>query len=313
MTALMAAAETVDRNDENYDQDDVVEHFLGGLIDLDADTRLVWQGDELIAYAAVLGQRQVREVHSVWLSGTVRPDYRRRGLGRQLLGWQLGRAEQLHGDRHPLVEANIMCVAHETNAGLAALARAEGLEELRFWFDMVRPLDDADAPPPPVPTAAGIRVEPYETDRDEDVRLAHNAAFHGHFGSTERDLEEWQGYFTGSRAFRPDLSLLALADDAQATIAGYLLAYVFDADVQATGRRAVYVGQLGTLPSFRGRGVGSVLMTTGLANWTAAGHQQACLGVDAANATGALGLYERAGFTVHKRSTSWGVRIPAQT
>lgn len=313
MTALMAAAETVDRNDENYDQDDVVEHFLGGLIDLDADTRLVWQGDELIAYSAVLGQRQVREVHSVWLSGTVRPDYRRCGLGRQLLGWQLARAQQLHADRHPLVEANIMCLAHDTNAGLAALARAEGLEQLRFWFDMVRPLDDARAPAPPVRTADGIRIEPYDSARDNEVRLAHNTAFHGHFGSTERDPEEWQGFFTGSRAFRPDLSLLALADDAQATIAGYLLAYVFDGDVQASGRRAVHVGQLGTLASFRGRGVGFALMTTGLANWTAAGHQQAWLGVDAANATGALGLYERAGFTVHKRSTSWARRLPART
>lgn len=308
----MAAAEVVDRTDERSDEDDVVEHFMSGLVDLDADTRLVWDGDELIGYAEVFGQRQVREIHSIWLGGTVDPDHRRRGLGRQLLRWQLDRAGQLHAQRHPSVLANAMCDVSEANVGLAALARNEGLEEIRFWFEMVRPLESPAPPLPPVRAARDVRIEPYDVDRDEEVRQAHNTAFHGHFGSTERDPEEWKGYFTGARAFRPQLSLLAVTDDESATIAGYLLAYVYDVDVVATGRREVYIGQLGTLPAYRGRGVGSMLVATGLANWAAEGHQDVYLGVDAANETGALGLYERAGFTVHKRSTSWGRCLPAQ-
>ena len=303
LTQLMAAAEAVDRTEERSDEDDVAEHFISHLIDLEADTRLVWQGDELIGYAEVFGQRLVREVHAVWLGGTVHPDHRRRGLGRQLLGWQLGRAEQLHAQRHPTVPANVMCDVSESNAGLAALVRIEGLEEIRFWFEMMRPLG-TDLPLPPVQAARGVRIEAYDTGRDEEVRQAHNTAFHGHFGSTERDPEEWQGYFTGARAFRPDLSLLAVTDDRRAVIAGYLLTYVYEVDVAATGRREVYIGQLGSLPSFHGRGVGSALLATGLANWSAGGHQEVYLGVDAANESGALGLYERAGFTVHRRSTS---------
>ncbi len=285
---------------------------MSGLVDLDADTRLIWDGEELIGYAEVFGQRQVRETHSIWLGGTVHPDHRRRGLGRQLLRWQLGRAEQLHVQRHPSVPANVMCDVSEANAGLAALAGNEGLEEIRFWFEMVRPLETPVPPLPPLRTARGVRIEPYDIARDEEVRQAHNIAFHGHFGSTKRGPEEWKVFFTGARAFRPDLSLLAVTDDGSAAIAGYLLAYVYDVDVVATGRREVYIGQLGTLPVYRGRGVGSMLMATGLANWAAAGHQDVYLGVDAANETGALGLYERAGFTVHKRSTSWGRGLPAQ-
>ncbi len=311
LTELMAAAEAVDHTDEHSDEDDVVEHFMSGLINLETDTRLVWDDEELIGYGEVFGQRRVREVHSVWLGGTVHPDHRRRDLGRGLLRWQLERAEGLHAERHPAVAATVMCGVSETNVSLQALARTEGLEEIRFWFDMVRPLENPDPPLPPVRAAAGLQVEAYDTSRDEEVRQAHNTAFRGHFGSTERDPEEWRGYFTGSRAFRPELSLLAVTDDKQAAIAGYLLAYAFEADMVASGRREVYIGQLGTLPTFRGRGVGSALMATALANWSAAGHQDAYLGVDAANGTGALGLYERAGFTVHKRSTSWGRRLPA--
>lgn len=312
LTALMAAAEAVDRTEERFDEDDVVEHFMSGLIDLEADTRLVWDGEDLIAYAEVFGQRQVREVHAVWLGGTVHPEHRRRGLGRQLLRWQLSRAEQLHAARHPTVPANVMCDVTETNVGLATLARTEGLQEIRFWFEMMRPLEGTDRPLPPVVDAPGIRIETYEPGRDEEVRQAHNTAFDGHFGSTERDPEEWRGYFTGARAFRPDLSLLAVQDDEGAEIAGYLLTYVYEVDVVATGVREVYIGQLGTQPAFRGRGVGSVLLATGLASWSASGHQEAYLGVDAANETGALGLYERAGFTIHKRSASWGRRLPAR-
>jgi len=311
LTELMAAAEAVDQADEHYDEDDVIEEFWNGLIDLEADTRLVWAGAELVGYASLFGQRRVREVHSVWLTGAVHPRHRRRGVGRQLLRWQLGRAEQLHAERHPTVPANLICGTPAANVGLAGLARTEGLEELRFWFEMVRSLEDADPPLPPVRAAHGVRIEPYEDGRDEEVRRAHNLAFRDHFGSTERDPEEWRGYFTGSRAFRPDMSWLAVQDDDRAAIAGYLLAYVYAADVVARGRREVYIGQLGTLPDFRGRGVGSALLATALAQWSAAGHQDAYLGVDTANSTGALGLYERAGYRAHKRSTSWGRRLPA--
>ena len=152
LTALMAAAEAVDQTEERSDEDDVAEHFLSGLIDLDADTRLVWDGEELIGYAEAFGQRQVREVHSIWLGGTVHPDRRHQGVGRQLLAWRLGRAEQLHAQRHPTVPATVMCDVTQTNVGLAALARTEGLEEIRFWFEMMRPLD-TDVPLPPVQTA----------------------------------------------------------------------------------------------------------------------------------------------------------------
>lgn len=313
---LLAAAERVDQADENYDEADVAEEYLNDPVDLDADTRLVWQGTDLIGYSSVFGQRRVRGTHSVWLSGTVHPEHRRRGLGRRLLRWQLDRAGQLHAERHPAASANLMCNASEANFGLPVLARSEGLEEMRSWFEMGRTLDPADTPLPPVPVVPGVRVAPYEAERGDEVRRAHNIAFDGHFGSTERDAQEWRTYFTGSRAFRPELSLVALAEqrsahEGSAAIAGYLLAYVYEADVAATGRREVYVGQIGTLPDHRGRGVGSALMATGLTNWSAAGHEDAFLGVDTANGTGALGLYERAGFRVHKRSTSWGRRVSA--
>src|SRR3712207_7188194 len=52
------------------------------------------------------------------------------------------------------------------------------------------------------------------------------------FRSGERDASTWRAWFTGTRAFRPDLSVLALVDG---EVAGYVLTYVYDADTRATG------------------------------------------------------------------------------
>ncbi len=310
---LMAAAEAVDKTGENYDADDIIEELVNDLIDLEADTRVVWEGEQMVAMGHVFGWATVNEVHGIWCQGCVRPTHRRRGIGAQLLRWQLQRGEQLHAATHPRVPAHVKVGVAENNSGLEALVRAEGLEPIRSWFEMGRDLHGDLPGPQPMP---GIRLAPFDPDLDDEVRRAHNIAFRDHFGSTERTPEEWRQYFTGTRAFRPDLSLLALADgsgtgEGHADVAGFLLGYIYDADVAAKGRREVLLGQLGTLPAYRGRGIGSALLARALADWAAAGHEYACLGVDTANGTGALGLYERAGLRVVKTSTSWARRIPA--
>lgn len=311
LTELMAAAEVVDLADEHYDEDDVAELLINDLTDLDADTRLIMDGRRVVGFGLVQGQRRVRATHSIWLSGTVDPGARRRGIGAALLAWQIERAKELHADRHPEVEATIMSNASAANIGLSVLSAASGMTECRFWYEMVRRLDVAADQLPVAQQPPGLRLIDYDEGRSEEVRIAHTAAFRDHFGSTERDPDEWRTLFVGSRAFRPELSLLAVSDDDAAAVAGYLLAYIWDADIRASGRREVYVGQLGTLPEERGRGIGSWLLAQAMTRWARDGHQEVWLGVDTGNATGALGLYERAGFTVHTRSASWGLVVPA--
>lgn len=185
------------------------------------------------------------------------------------------------------------------------------MTECRYWYEMVRLLD---APADQLPVAqqpAGLRLIDYDEGRSEEVRIAHTAAFRDHFGSTERDPDEWRTLFVGSRAFRPELSLLAVSDDDAAAVAGYLLAYIWDADIRASGRREVYVGQLGTLPEcarsryrvVAARGgddpMGTRRSSGGLARRR---HRQRHRSPRSL----------RPGrFTVHTRSASWGLVVPA--
>jgi len=308
LATLLAAAEAVDEFGEHYDEDDVREHFMADTIDLEHDTRVAVRNGTIVACGAVVGQVVMREVHTVWCSGVVDPGHRRQGIGRELLTWQLARAEELHRARFGGAPASLGIDIGEHHEGRRALARELGLEPVRHWFEMNRTLDGAV---PDVVAPDGITIEPFAWDRDDEVRRAHNVAFRGHYGSTERTPQEWKSWFTGSKAFRPDLSVLAL--DHQGDVGGYALAYVYVADNVASGRNEVFLGQIGTLPSCRSTGAGRALLAAALAAWKAAGIDAASLGVDSENGTGALGLYERAGFAVTKRSSSWARQLGALT
>lgn len=305
---LLNAAEALDDAGEHLDVNDVTEQFINDLVDLERDTRLGWIGGDLVAVGQVSVSTSARERASVRCSGTVHPDRRRRGIGRQLMTWELERGAELHGERHPEVPADVMINVLDHNAGARALAEQLDLQPIRDWFEMSRPLDAVITD---VASPAGITLASYEAGRDDEAREGHNAAFAEHFGSTERSPEEWRHYFTGARAFRPEMSVLAV-DDESGALCGYALAYVYDADVESTGRRQVWLGQIGTLPGHRGKGVGQALLARSLRTWAGAGHEEAWLGVDSANGTGALGLYERAGFSVQRRSTSWARRLPVR-
>jgi ribosomal protein S18 acetylase RimI-like enzyme len=156
-----------------------------------------------------------------------------------------------------------------------------------------------------VAPAHGTRLVPFDLSMDEALRLTHNEVFLDHWGSTPKDEESWKTWFTGARAFRAGSSYLVLDGE---TIAAYVLGYEWEADTAATGVRELYIGQVGTRRSHRGRGLARAGLAKVLTEATSAGYQRASLGVDADNPTGALGLYESLGFVVNKKWVTY--RLP---
>lgn len=308
-TGLVSAAEAVDKTGENYSEEDLAEELKDESVDLDSDSWAVFDADQLVAVGVVHGSQQVWDVDSLHCFGVVHPSYRRNGIGRQLLARQLDRAEQIHLDRHPRHPARISMRPYDHVTSAAALAKAAGLRPVRHWYDMERDLR-TDAPGVRA-LAQPLRLVPFTADRDDEVRRAHNTAFREHYGSTERDPSIWKQWFTGSRNFRADLSFFAIDNSQDDAVAGYLLGYFYDADAAVDGYREAWIGQLGTLPAWRGRGVGTALLAHALASYRSAGYEQAGLDVDTGNVTGALGMYERVGFTVVRSSTSWVREIQA--
>jgi mycothiol synthase len=83
----------------------------------------------------------------------------------------------------------------------------------------------------------------------------------------------------------------------------------YDAYFEATGRREAYVAKVGTRREYRRRGIATTLLQHCLAACQEAGYDEASLMVDSENPTGALTVYERAGFRVESRWTDYAKRV----
>jgi mycothiol synthase len=296
-----AVVEAVDCTGEHFSEQDVRDELEDESIDLGRDTLGALAPDgEVVAFARVHGSAEVGDLDRVDADGAVVPAARGRGLGRRLLEWAGERAAGLHRERHPNIPGAVCVDAHENNPSKQALVRAVGYAATRWGYTMARSSDD---PLPDVPPARpGLTLAPYAADRDVAVRGAHREAFADNWGYTPPDEQRWSRWYTGAKPFRPDVSWLVLDGD---EVTAYLLTFCWEADAAATGVREAFVGQLGVRPGWRRRGLGGLLLAAALQSYRSAGYGRSALAVDAGNATGALGLYERAGYAVTDTWVTW--------
>ncbi|WP_434810621.1 GNAT family N-acetyltransferase [Microbacterium sp. bgisy189] len=299
---LMGAADPVDHPTWTTPREDIADLFDLAEMDPARDMLLAEDADgTLLAYGEVLlhPSREGGEL-TVYLSGTVHPAHRRRGIGARLLAWQHARGlERLaEGAAHLEdggVSGEMKIYAEERNAGQRALAEAAGYQVERWFTSMVRDLADA----PGIPTVPdGLEVVAYTHDRDLDALEARNDAFRDHWGSRPTEPQRWM-QFVGGEFFRADLSRLVLDGG---RIVAFCLASVNEDDWETLGASNSYIDLIGVVRSHRRRGLAPLVIANTLDAIRAAGLQKAVLDVDTASPTGANALYEGLGFAATERS-----------
>jgi mycothiol synthase len=288
---LWAAVEVADRRGEHYSAADLAEELADPELDLQHDSVLVLDGERPVAYQ-VLRLSAGPRLHT---DAAVHPAHRRRGIGAVLMAIALRRAAELGATVHARVPEHV--------AGAVALMERAGFAPVRWWSELARGLD---APIVAVPLADGLELHDlgpgYDAARwDEPLRAARNASFAGHWGSVPESAEAFAYRRTATRAFRPECSAAVCTPDG--TVAGFVLAY--EDDVEAAGTRELYVGTVGTLAAWRGRGVAAALLAHALLRARAHGFASSSLTVDAQNPTGALGVYNRAGYALRHREITY--------
>lgn len=260
----------------------LVDDFVGGLVATVAtDSRVVVADGGVVAAGFVITPPEGG--YRVDLVGGVAPEARSQGIGRTLFGWQLSRAEEIHAATatDSPWEAHADVAQGDTSA-LALLGRF-GLTPVRYAFDMVASTTNVEDRPAP----EGVTITAYRTEQSHIVHEAHMDAFADHWGFQYRPFEAWSSVTVDSANFNPGLSVVATAGP---DIAGYVLAY----DDAIADR--VYVGQVGVRRPWRRRGLAAAMLAHVLRVAAGAGRKTAALDVDAASLTGAVGVYERAGF-----------------
>src|SRR4051794_41710333 len=76
IVVLETAAEPVDDTGQHDSAEDLTAWFVNDLVDLDRDTRVVLDGDELVGWASAIAPPTFRDAYGVHLEGRVHPDWR---------------------------------------------------------------------------------------------------------------------------------------------------------------------------------------------------------------------------------------------
>jgi len=277
---LSDAVEEVDKTGEHMG----AEEFAEVMSDPDLVTVAGFDGDQMVASGISWFKAGHVEVNSVLFEAGVRPSHRRRGIGRELLDRLTAVARSQHDQRCPDLRFEPRSTAHEANEGHAALLTGAGYEPVRYFFDMRVDLA-IDRPDRALPD--GLTARTFEPADDEHLRVVHNACFAGHWGSIPSQPEYWHRHMTGNPSFRPEHTVLLFDQDDK--IVAYVMGYASPAQEAGTGRKELWLGQVGTVKPWRGKGVGTALLASVLTGAKVAGFDRAALAVDSGNATGALG------------------------
>ena len=300
----LAAVEAVENTGEHYNEDDLAEEFANPDIEVGKDIVGAFAGDELVGYFAVYPRSTDGAHQKVHVEGSVNPARRGEGVGTRLVEAMLARADEVHAEKHPDLPAKYNATGLSANTAQEELLAAFGMVPERWNFVMRTGLGDVHEPPA-VP--AGFSLVRYSADLDRAMLEAHNAAFVDHPNFTPWTDVMWKQWVSDSRNFRPELSLLVVEEAAPDRVVAYVQSNEFDAYFQATGKREAYVAKVGTRREHRGRGLAGVLLAHSLSLYQEAGFDEAALDVDSENPTGALGIYERAGFEVESRWTNYAL------
>ena len=290
---LLNTCEAVDQLDWHTSVDQLRVEYADPRLDPARDLQL-WQDSdsELIGFAQLWILVAPDELNGrifTW----VRPEARGGALETQILDWgaerlrEAMRAHGLPGGLRPTTGA-------EQTDEIALLSNL-GFAIVRYSYTMERSLAEPIAEPQ-LPEGYTIR-EMAGPDEAEAWLEMFNLSFIDHPNHSPWMVEQVLHYLDAP-IYRRDLNLVAVAPDG--TLAGFCWMTINPEDNAHTGRQVGEIDVLGTRRGYRKLGLGRALLLEGMHRLRRAGIETARLGVVANNPTGALKLYESAGFRTQR-------------
>jgi len=240
-------------------------------------------------------------------SGWVDPGHLGHGLGSAIVEWGLGRARsQIHLAPRGARVTN-WCQASDGDTAAARLfadfGYAPDRHEIEMRLDFSEVVEVADLPD-------GVTVRTMSRDEDIPVVAAITTeAFRDHYGwvesSHDETIDRWRNY-RAMEEWDDDLVFIAESPDGPA---GALVGMRSFGSHLDTG----YIGSLGVLQPWRGKGLARSLLTRAFAEYQHRGMHAVALDVDADNLTGATRLYEGVGMEPARSETAYLIEIRGGT
>lgn len=299
MAYVLNRARRADGVDEVRTGEDLAaDHGESEAFHLERDVLIAEVDGAMAAFA--FGHRVVRDgalIAECW--GVVAPEHRRRGIGTTMFRANLGRlVAECAADPRP-GPREMRSYALDVETADRAFLAAEGFVTIRYGFEMRRYLT-GDLPAPPLPD--DLEMRPVTPDVHRAVFDADNEAFEDHWGHRAPEEADFLARFQGPDA---DPSLWCVAWDGE-EVAGVVMNAIFRGENEELGIRRGWLEHVSVRRRWRGRGVAKALCAASFRVLRDAGMDEAWLGVDGSNPTGAVRLYEGLGFAVVRRWQAYG-------
>lgn len=249
------------------------------------DIRIVEDWGEIVGYARTTWE-DVAEGHRVhWVIAEALPD--RSGVEDDLFGWAETRAKEIAAEQGSTAP-RLRTWADEATRRAVSL-RERGYQPIRFGATLVRPHLD-DIPQRALPE--GVEVRPVTGSELRAIWEADVEAFRDHWGFVEQSEADW-ARFVDQPHFDPSLWRVAWSGEA---VVGQVRSFIDHEQNDRLGRLRGWTEDISTAREWRGRGIASALICLGLHALAERGMEEAALGVDTQNPTGAFRLYRSLGF-----------------
>jgi ribosomal protein S18 acetylase RimI-like enzyme len=262
-----------------------------------------WEGEELAAYTTVMPQAASAGVHPFLFFGDVDPAHLGRGFGTHMLERAVATGREIHWRESPEESVRFGTRAFEGRDDQADLLRSHGFVLDRHNFLMFSALAGLPTPVLPGDLVLGI----FDPADAEELRTAQNEAFADYPSYTDVDQLNWAAFMVAAAHVRNEQSFVLRDPTRDNAVAAYVFTHEYAIAPSGEQGREAYVAYVGTLPGYRGRGLATNLLAHTLHACKAAGFDTSSLDVDTANPAGALGIYERAGYSVRYRQDNYAL------
>ena len=225
------------------------------------------------------------------------------GLIEQLLQWGVDRARAIasepehrdHPDRRLEVWAN-------DGSFRQRAVEAAGFSPFSWSAYLVRPhLEDV----PELALPPGVEIRAVADDHLRAIWEADIEAFRDHHGYVEQTEVDWERFVDEASS---GTELWQIAWDANG-VAGQVRTYVNEGEAEHLGRRRAWTENISTRRDQRRQGIAAALIAASLRQLATLGFDEAALGVDLDNPTGALGVYTNLGFVEVLRQIHYALPI----
>ncbi len=233
------------------------------------------------------------------LSGFVHPDWRRKGIGRVILGWLETRVNELNKENATTLPGCLYINATQYQTGVHSLACQAGYRVKESWALMVRPnLDDI----PELPLPEGLEVRPVKPEHYSAIWYAVEEAYEPEGGPPPTGV--FPPDELNSPNFQPELWQAAWEISSNKVV-GSVMTYINHAENEGLGILRGFTEGISTTPAWQRRGVARALIFRSLKIQREAGMKESAM-VCSGEKPNNNRLYESCGFKEVKRDTVYG-------